>query len=86
MDSVRIDERHWRHVCRKCGTVRVGHRPNYARECDRWWRGLGSRLRTLLARLGITSPKLDRALARWGISSCGCDHRREQLDRLVPWL
>ena len=78
MEAEDLGEGRWRHTCMKCGIVREGTRPNYARECDLWWLGIGSRGAAILKLMGITPARVSALIRR----PCGCNKRREAIDRL----
>ena len=82
MRSRKLRNNRWRHRCVKCGIIRESNRPNYVRRCDKWQRGLGTKISRMLSLVGITPARV----SHWLGQPCGCEARRQWLDRLVPWL
>jgi len=66
--------------CRRCG--RLASHPRAVKNC-RAGPGLGDMAAASLAAVGITKERVSSAL---GVDDCGCDRRRDLLNRAGYWL
>jgi hypothetical protein len=66
--------------CRHCG--RLASHPRAVKNC-RAGPGLGDMAAASLAAVGVTKKRVAAAL---GVDDCGCDRRRDLLNRAGYWL